>query len=66
MRLSVNGEAIDVPAGLTVAALVVHLGLDQGPVAVERNREVVPRAQHASTALAEGDQLEIVHFVGGG
>ncbi len=66
MRLSVNGETIDVPAGLTVAGLVAHLGLDQGPVAVERNREVVPRAQHASTTLSEDDLLEIVHFVGGG
>jgi sulfur carrier protein len=66
MKLLVNGDAIEVDDGMTVAALVLKLGLDQGPVAVERNREVVPRADHASTRLADGDQVEIVHFVGGG
>lgn len=66
MKLTVNGEAREVPDGLTVRGLVEHLGLTEGPVAVERNREVVPRAEHASTALAEGDTIEIVHFVGGG
>ena len=66
MRITVNGDALDVPDDLTVAALVVHLGLTAGPVAVERNREVVPRAEHGTTAIAQGDQLEIVHFVGGG
>jgi len=66
MKLTVNGDAMEVADGLTVAALVAHLGLGPGPVAVERNREVVPRAEHASTLLAEGDHVEIVHFVGGG
>jgi sulfur carrier protein len=66
MLLTVNGEATDVPDGLTVRGLVEHLGLTEGPVAVERNREVVPRAEHGTTALATGDVLEIVHFVGGG
>ncbi|GAC1356046.1 MAG: hypothetical protein NVS3B10_11210 [Polyangiales bacterium] len=66
MRLKVNGEATEVPDGLSVAGLVAHLGLGPGPVAVERNRAVVPRADHAATQLAEGDDLEIVHFVGGG
>ncbi|MBM4361670.1 MAG: sulfur carrier protein ThiS [Deltaproteobacteria bacterium] len=66
MKVTVNGEPREVPAGLTVRGLVTHLGLTDGPVAVERNREVVPRAEHESTALAEGDELEIVHFVGGG
>lgn len=65
MQLLVNGEAKIVPEGLTVATLVRHLGID-GPVAVERNLEVVPRAQHDSTRLSEGDTIEIVHFVGGG
>lgn len=65
MELWVNGEKASVPDGLTVAGLVRHLGID-GPVAVERNVEVVPRAQHDVTALAEGDRIEIVHFVGGG
>ena len=66
MRLTVNGDSRDVPEGLTVRGLVEHLGLTDGPVAVERNREVVPRASHAATLLAEGDTVEIVHFVGGG
>jgi len=66
MRILLNGESAEVPEGLTVAALVMHLGLGPGPVAVERNREVVPRAEHASTRVAEGDQIEVVHFVGGG
>ncbi|MES1178891.1 MAG: sulfur carrier protein ThiS [Myxococcales bacterium] len=66
MQITVNGDAHDVPEGLTVRGLVEHLGLTDGPVAVERNREVVPRAEHPSTPLAAGDVLEIVHFVGGG
>ncbi|HEU4413130.1 MAG TPA: sulfur carrier protein ThiS [Polyangiaceae bacterium] len=66
MRLWVNGNETDVPEGLTVRGLIEHLGLTGGPVAVERNRAVVPRAEHAATALGEGDRVEIVHFVGGG
>ena len=66
MRILLNGESAEVPEGLTVATLVVHLGLGPGPVAVERNREVVLRAEHGKTAVVEGDEFEIVHFVGGG
>jgi len=66
MRLTVNGEPKDVPDALTVRALIEHLGLVEGPVAVELNREVVPRARHETTALAADDVVEIVHFVGGG
>ena len=66
MEITVNGERREVPEPLTVRGLVEILGLTDGPVAVERNREVVPRAEHASTALQAGDVLEIVHFVGGG
>ncbi len=65
MQIHVNGEAREVADGTTVAALVAALGIS-GPVAVERNRDVVPRREHATATLAEGDQLEIVHFVGGG
>ena len=61
-----NGNPRDVPDGLSVRGLVEHLGLTEGPVAVERNRDVVPRAEHEATLLSEGDTLEIVHFVGGG
>lgn len=66
MRLTVNGDSTDVPEGLTVLGLIQHLGLTEGPVAVERNREVVPRAEHEKTQLRPDDVIEIVHFVGGG
>ena len=66
MEVIVNGNTRDVPDGLTVKDLVVHLGLTEGPVAVEINREIVPRAQHATRVVASGDTIEIVHFVGGG
>jgi sulfur carrier protein len=66
MQLTVNGESHEVPEGLSVRGLVEHLGLTDGPVAVERNRQVVPRATHAAVLLSPGDVVEIVHFVGGG
>ena len=62
----INGQPRLVNAGTTVAALIGELGLAGKPVAVERNREVVPRALHSSTELAPGDHLEVVTFVGGG
>lgn len=65
MRIQVNGEPLEVAAG-TVLALVTELGLDVRKVAVERNLEIVPRSLHATTALAEGDRIELVQFVGGG
>jgi sulfur carrier protein len=66
MQITVNGEATEVPADLTIQVLVLYLGFVEGPVAVEVNRAVVPRAQHANHRVAPGDQVEIVHFVGGG
>ncbi len=66
LRLTVNGDPLELQGPLTVRALVEHLGLGSGPVAVERNGDVVPRKEHASTEVADGDQLEVVHFVGGG
>lgn len=62
----INGQTRTVNAGSTVATLIGELGLGDRRVAVERNREVVPRAQHATTLLADGDRLEVVTFVGGG
>jgi sulfur carrier protein len=62
----VNGERRSVPAESTVAALLQALELSSEHVAVERNREIVPRSAYAQTGLAEGDTLEIVTFVGGG
>jgi sulfur carrier protein len=66
MRVTVNGEGRDVPEGATVRTLVEHLGLADGPVAVEVNRAVVPRTQHGARLIAAGDVIEVVHFVGGG
>jgi len=66
VQVVVNGAPQDVPDDLTVTALVAHLGLSEGPVAVEINREIVPRAEHAARLVAAGDTIEIVHFVGGG
>jgi sulfur carrier protein len=66
MQVTVNGEAREIPDRTTVRALIELLDLAGGPVAVERNGDVVPRAEHPTTALAEGDVVEVVHFVGGG
>lgn len=70
MKISVNGEPLEIAAGSTVAMLVLRLsdeaGRDPRGTAVERNREIVPKSEHALTVLAEGDQIELVQFVGGG
>jgi sulfur carrier protein len=66
MDLNVNGEPKHLPDGHTVADLVVDLGLGGRAVAVEVNRNVVPKRLHASTTLNEGDAIEIVTLVGGG
>jgi sulfur carrier protein len=66
VEVTLNGETRAVPDGLTVRALLDHLGLGEGPVAVEINREVVPRAEHAERPVAAGDAIEVVHLVGGG
>ena len=65
MRIEVNGEAREVVA-TTILGLVEELGLDPLKVAVERNLEIVPRSLHGATALADGDRIELVQFVGGG
>jgi thiamine biosynthesis protein ThiS len=66
MRITINGESREIAAPLTVAGLVVELGLDPRRVAVELNRRIVKRAEFDAVRLAEGDLLEVVHFVGGG
>jgi sulfur carrier protein len=66
MRATVNGVEQELPDGLTVSALLDHLGVRRERVAVERNGAVVKRARHAEEQLAPGDVLEIVSFVGGG
>lgn len=66
MEVTVNGESRRFGGAATVQSLIDTLGLDARKVAVERNREIVPKSRYAETALAEGDALEIVCFVGGG
>jgi sulfur carrier protein len=66
MQVTINGQAREVPDDLTVRALVEHLGLTEGPVAVEVNQAIVTRARHAEHQVRAGDVIEIVHFVGGG
>ena len=66
IQVTVNGEVRALPAGSTVADLVAALGFQPTQVAVERNREIVRRAEHAATVLGDGDRLEVVTFFGGG
>ena len=66
ISIRVNGEHRRVAEGLTLAALALELGLEPAKVAVERNLEVVPRSTLANVRIEDGDELEIVHFVGGG
>ncbi len=68
MKLQINGEAREFssPAPANLAALVELLGMKSDRVAVELNREIVPRDRWAETPLKDGDRLEVVHFVGGG
>ena len=66
LQLTVNDEARTVPAGSTVADLLRALGLAPQQVAVERNKVIVRRAEHATTPLVDGDRLEVVTFFGGG
>ncbi len=66
MEIWVNGEARQVPAGATVRDLVTELGLRERGVAVEVNREVVPRASHPEHVLKDGDRVEVVRAIGGG
>jgi len=66
LAIQVNGEPRRVSAGLSIAAMLGELGLDPHRVAVERNRDVVPRSSLGDVMVEDGDHYEIVHFVGGG
>lgn len=66
ITIHLNGDAQEVPEGLTVADLLDRLRFPADRVAVERNLEIVPRACWHETHLQPGDRLEVVHFVGGG
>lgn len=66
LTLTINGEPRQMASPVSVAELLATLGLDRRKVAVERNEAIVPRSLYEQIALAEGDCLEIVHFIGGG
>lgn len=66
MKVTVNGKEIPMRADQTVQELLIDLGMGGRAVAVELNREVVPRQQHFETSLQDGDMIEIVTLVGGG
>ena len=66
IRITVNGEQREVPQGLTLAGLLAHLTLDPRMVVVEHNRTIVRRTGLDGVRVGAGDEVEIVHFVGGG
>ncbi len=66
MTVTINGERREIPEGLNVIALLEHLGMSNGRVAIERNIDILPRTQWQATHIQVGDSFEIVHFVGGG
>ncbi|MEM7638301.1 MAG: sulfur carrier protein ThiS [Pseudomonadota bacterium] len=66
MQIYLNGESRNVDPGTSIEALVLTLADDPRGIAIERNLEIVPKAEHGQTLLEEGDRLEVVQFVGGG
>jgi len=66
MRLRLNGEDTELRDGVTISDLIADLELTRRRVAVEVNRQIVPRDTFATRVLCQGDVVEIVHFIGGG
>ena len=66
IEIRVNGESCELPSSLSIAELLEHFGLPKDRVAVERNRGIVPKVQWEAVQVGNGDELEVVHFVGGG
>ncbi|HEY3204300.1 MAG TPA: sulfur carrier protein ThiS [Thermoanaerobaculia bacterium] len=66
LQVTINGEAMRLPAGVSVADLLERLSIATPRVAVERNREIVPKARYQATMLSDGDVFEVVELVGGG
>ena len=67
MNIIINGDKYEnLPDGMTLANLLVHLEVPEGKIAVERNLEIVSKSAYETTSLCEGDELEIIHFIGGG
>jgi thiamine biosynthesis protein ThiS len=66
VRIRLNGEPHDLDGPLTILALLDRLGIDHRRVAVERNLVVIRRAEYGTTPVGDGDEIEVVNFVGGG
>ena len=67
MHIIINGKDYDdLPQALTVAGLITHLNLPERKIAIERNKEVVPKSRYDAVKLEDHDRLEIIHFIGGG
>ena len=66
MEITVNGQPRTIGQGLTITALLAEIGVQPGRIAVELNQQLVPKAEHGTTVLTAGDQVEVVTFVGGG
>ena len=66
LAIRVNGEHKRVPGGISIVEMLNEIGVDPAKVAVERNLEIVPRSTLAQVCVEDGDDFEIVHFVGGG
>ena len=66
VSVRVNGDEIRLPRGSSVAALLDRLAVSRARVAVERNREILPKAEYPATVLQDGDVFEVVELVGGG
>lgn len=66
MRIVVNGQEKTLPVPVTVAALLGELGMADKRVAVEVNREIVPRSRHGEYQLQDNDRVEVVFAIGGG
>ena len=66
MEVTINGDLRQIPDGLTVAGLLEHLAMSADRVAIERNLDILPRAQWKNTQVQPNDRFEIVHLVGGG
>lgn len=66
MRVIVNGEERNIDEGVTLDALVTTLGLNAGPIVVQRNDEIIEKSRLAQVSLTDGDRIELVRFVGGG
>lgn len=66
MHITLNGEETHFPQPITLTAMLENLALDPRKIAVERNLQIVPHSVYSDTLIEDGDNIEIVHFIGGG